>query len=190
MSDRRDGCEREEPGFGQAFLACFHQRAVELEKMDHAQVDLSDRGRIIVDQADAGNPAGARHFDFLVELAPHGGLVGVQALASLSVFFGDVSADAERTQPVQPGFSLRFATRVAEDGVGTAEDDIGNNLLEAGVGLDLGPRAVLHQFGHKQRRQVAVGVGGKTLKTTETVKLGTRNDQDTFVDFWDSSPAS
>ena len=43
----------DETGFGQAFFACCHQRAVELEKMHHAQVDLSDRGRIIVDQADA-----------------------------------------------------------------------------------------------------------------------------------------
>ena len=38
--------------------------------------------------------------------------------------------------------------------------------------------------GNEQRGEVAVGLGGKTLKPAEAVKLGAGNDQDTFVDFW------
>ena len=180
---RRRSTAGRNSGLGQPFFPRRHVRLLELEEMDHAQVDLSDRGRVIVDQADPTRPAGAGDLDFLVELAPHRRLVGIEALSSLGVFFRHVPADAQRSQPVQPGLALRFASRVAEDGVATAEDDVGDDLLEAGVVFDLRPGPVLHQLGDEQGRDVTLGFGRETLKPAETVKLGAGNDQDTFVDF-------
>ena len=60
------------------------------------------------------DPAGARDLDLLVELAPHGRLVGLERPPALGVGLGDVPADAQRPQPVQPGLALRLAPRVAE----------------------------------------------------------------------------
>ena len=75
--------------------------------------------------------------DLLVELAAQGHLVGVERGAAVGVGLGDVAPHAERPQAVQPRLALRLAPGVAEHRVARPEDDVGDDLLEARVVLDL-----------------------------------------------------
>ena len=88
---------------------------LQLQEMDDAQVNRPHGGGVVVDQADELHPAGAGHLDLLVQLAPHGHLVGLEAAPALRVRLGDVPPDPQRAAAVQPGLALRLAPGVAED---------------------------------------------------------------------------
>src|SRR5262249_14544396 len=98
------------------------------------------------------------------------------------ILLRDVAPDSQRSEPVQSRLALAPAPRVAEHGVPGPEHHVGDDLLERGVLLDLRPGAVLHQLGHQQRAQVALGLRRETLESTEPIELGTGDDQDAFVE--------
>src|SRR5262249_51427808 len=81
-------------------------------------------------------------------------------------------------QPVQPGLALRLAAGVTEDQIARAEDDIGDDLLEARVVLDLRAGPELGAVGNKQAAQVALRFTREALKPAKPVKLSSRNNQD------------
>ena len=106
MPERQNAREREKPSLGKPFFPCRHVRLFQLEEMDHAQMDPTDWGRIIIDQADPTRPARAGNRYLFIEFTPHGRLVRIQVLTSLCVFFGHVPADPQRSQSVQPCLAL------------------------------------------------------------------------------------
>ena len=171
----------DELGLGQSLLARTHRRLLELERVNHAEVNRAHRGGVVVDQANQPHPAGACHLDLLVELAPHGHLVGLEAAPALGVGLGDVPADAQRPPAMQPGLALRLSPRVAEDRVATAEDDIGDDLLQAGIILDLGAGPVFHQLGNQEGGEIALGIAMKALEPAQPVQLGPGNNQHTLA---------
>src|SRR5262249_11712516 len=147
-----------------------------------AQVDSSHGRGVIVDQSNLANPPGAGQNHLLVQLPPHRGLVGTPTLAPAGILLRDVAPDSQRSEPVQSRLALAPAPRVAEHGVPAPESPVGDDLLERGVLLDLRPGAILHQLGHQQRAEVALGLRRETLESTEPIELGAGYDQDAFVE--------
>ena len=169
--------------FGQAFFPRHNARVLELEEVDDAEVNLPNGSGVVIDEPDPANTAGGLDLDFLVEFAPHGRLISLEALSPFSVFFRDVAADAERSQAMQPRLALRLAARVAKHSVAAPEYDVGDDLLEARIVFD--PRAgqELNQLGHEQAAHVTIGLRGKALEPAEAIELGAGNHQDAFVEF-------
>ena len=103
------------PRFGQAFFSLLLTFGFSSSKRcTDAQMNLFHWGRIIIDEADPCYSAWAGDFDFLVELAPYGPLVGIHAFAPLCVFFGHMPAHAQRPQPMETSLALCFSTRIAK----------------------------------------------------------------------------
>jgi len=148
---------------------------LQLEEMHDPEVNSSDRCRVIVDQPHPAEPSRARDFNLLVELAPHRRFIGIETLSPLSILFRHMTADTQRSQAMESGLALRFSPGVTEDGVVTTEHDVGNDLLETRVVLNLRPGPVLHQLRHEQGSEITLGVGREALEPAEAVELGTRN---------------
>ena len=144
---------------------------------------LSDRRRVVVDESHPRRPSGALDFDFLVDFAPHGRLIGFEALSPFGVFFRDVPADTQRSQAMQPRLALRLASGVTKRGIAASEHDVRNNLLPARVVLDLRTRQELNQLGDEQTAHVTLGLRRESLKTAEAIELGAGDNKNTFVEF-------
>jgi hypothetical protein len=74
--------------------------------VDDSEVDRSDRGAVVVDQADEAEAAGGADEDLLVELAAEGHVVGVEGAPAVGVGLVDVAADAEGPLAVEAGLAL------------------------------------------------------------------------------------
>jgi hypothetical protein len=134
-----------------------------------AQVDLADGCRVVVDQADPAEHARAAHGHLFLNLAPEGHLVSFERGPSVRVRFVHMAADTERPQAMQPGLTLRGASRVAKDRISASENDIRNDLLEGRIVLDLGPGAEFSQAGVEKPREIAVGLGREALEPPQAV---------------------
>jgi hypothetical protein len=114
----------------------------ELHNVDHTEMDSTDFGGIVVDQADDAVGSTASDIDLLGQFSLHTGSVPIVALG---IFDGDVSTDSHRLQGVQASFSLPLAACVLEQSssllVVALEDHIGDQLLEGRVGLHEASRA-------------------------------------------------
>ena len=104
--------------------------------MDHAEVDLADGVRVVVEEADDAHFIIAGDVQFLVDLALHGGVVGGSTCAALAhVHRIDVTADADRNFRMQPVFAARLAARVVQDSVAAFKNAIWDELLVARIVL-------------------------------------------------------
>jgi hypothetical protein len=139
--------DRDETALGQSRLARRDGRPLELVDMNDAEMHLPDRRRVVVDESDAPQHASASDLDLFIELAPERNLVGFLRRATIGVGLVDMPANTERPQPVQPRLALRHAACVAEDLLLTTEDDVRDNLLEAGIYLDFRSPAKLGDSG-------------------------------------------
>ena len=170
----------------------------DVAEVDDAEVDAADWGFIVVDQADDGFVVGGVDGDFFGELALHAGavdVVGVEGVVAgaafagvvrgLYVVGGDVAADADAKFGVEAGFAHAAAALVLEDVdralvVGPAEEDVGDELLEAGVFFHAAAGQVLDLVAFEEARQVAGDFGGEALEVAELVEEGGGDDEDAF----------
>ena len=158
----------------------------DVAKVDHAEVDLADGGFVVVDEADDGFFVGRVDDDFFFELAAHAFAVDVVQVADFGVDRGDVAADAdaalgvEAASPLPPPrwYSNRWASPL---GVGPAEEAVGNELLEAGVGFHFAAGAVLDVIAFDEARPVAVDFAREALEVAEVVKEDGGDDEDSFL---------
>src|SRR5579885_212075 len=116
---------------------------LQLIEVHDAEVHAADGHRVVVDQPDPMDPARATDADFLLELPPQRGLVGIDRPSPLGILFGDVAPDAERPEPMEAGLALRSPPLVAEDPIARAKDDVRDDLLVARILLDLRPRSIV-----------------------------------------------
>ena len=61
--------------------------------------------------------------------------------------------------------------------IAAAEDDVGDDLLEAGIILDLGAGPVFHELGDQQGGEISLGIAVKALEPAQPVQLGPGNNQ-------------
>src|SRR5688572_16994182 len=92
-------------------------------------------------------------------------------------------ADADAPLGMQAGFALPTAARVLKERdaaglVSVAEDDIGNELLEAGVLLHGAARAIADEPRLQQGGEIAIDVARDPLEMSQPMELRGRNDKD------------
>ena len=139
----------EETGLGQSFLACCHVGVLELEEMHDAQVNLPDRGRIIVDQADAADIRPGLATSTSSSSSRSWRLVSIRGFCLPGHRLRRRARRRPATAAGAAGPLPVISARVAENSVSTAEDHIRNDLLVAGVVFDLRSWPILHQLGNE-----------------------------------------
>jgi hypothetical protein len=144
-------------------------------------VDFANLALVVVDEAGALFAVVGLNRDLLGEFAAHS--FGVSVCFGGGVFQGYVAADADALLGVQPAFPLPFAARVLEQmyaavRVSMAEDNIWNELFEAGVFLHFVPRPIARVLRAEQLAQVPLDVAGKALEMPEAMEQGRGHDED------------
>lgn len=134
----------------------------DVAEVDHAEVDLANGGFIVVDKAGDGFFVRGVDNDFFLELAAHAFAVNIVCVADFGVDRGDVAADTDAVLRSQPGFATAAAALVFEevDGaarVGPAEQAVGDELLEGGVGFHFAARAILDVIAFDDARKISLG---------------------------------
>ena len=79
----QDFVERAKAGFDDVGFQRSHRGALDVEQVDHAQVDLADFGCVVVDQADARSGVAGVDRDFLGQLAAHAFFIGGRGMADV-----------------------------------------------------------------------------------------------------------
>src|SRR5215813_13715770 len=109
---------------------------VAFDQEHHAQMHTTHGGRLLMDQPEQTRLEGPPVNDLLLPLSAHAGGQGVSVG---HVFRVDVAAYAERVQVAQPFLGRRLQPLRQEVPISVTEYEIGDDLLVAGVFLDVAP---------------------------------------------------
>ncbi len=161
-----------EAGVEDVVLARRHRRLFDVAEMDDAEMHLADGRFIVVDQS--GDRLGVRRVDrhFFGQFAAHALAVDVFHVAGGRVERRDVPADADAPLGVEPAFAHAAAALVLEElrlavVVDPAEEDVGNQLLVAGVVFHPPAGQILDLAAFQEPRQVAAHLGREALEVAQ-----------------------
>ena len=106
--------------------------------MHNSQMHKPDFRAVVVKHGHRHLPG---HIDgnFLHQFTPHGFIITNAAGKQPIVLFGNVSSNANRKQPVQPGFLASFAAAITQDLVTANDERVRNKLLVTFVLFRLAP---------------------------------------------------
>ena len=122
-------------------------------------MNAADRRAVVVDEAEESLGPVATDRDFLRQFALHAGLVRVVPAAR--VHFADVPADADRAECLEALLGAGRPAAIVEQVAAALQHDVRDELLEAGVGLDLGARAELERGRIEDRAAIRLIRGRK-----------------------------
>ena len=114
-----------------------------LHNVNNSKVDVTHLSTVIVDHCNGG----LVHYiyvHFLLQFSPHSVLISDTAREKSVVIFGDVPANPDRIQAVQPRFLASTTASVSQYLVVAKNEDVGDKLLETSVLLSIVPVQV-HQ---------------------------------------------
>ena len=116
------------------------------------------------------------------QLAAHSFVIRVPRIGPRTVDGGDLAADTNAPFVMEPAFPLPHVSRVLEKRylpvrIGIAKNDIRYQLLEAGIPLDLVPRAIGDMLPVEEFFQVSLDLPAESLKVPHLVKHGCGYDE-------------
>src|SRR6185312_12710207 len=106
--------------------------------MHDAEMNATDWNRIVVDEPEQPFAELRVEGDLFVKFPVHA--VAVRIAWAGGIVGADVSADAERAFGRQPLLAATRAAAIVEQHPAAAEQNIRDELLERGIGFDLGTR--------------------------------------------------
>jgi hypothetical protein len=167
---------------GDGRLIGRHVFAVEIEEVDHPNVDLADFTGIVVDEGDDALAVGGIEEKFLVHFAFHSGEIGILFHGGLRrILRIDMPADAKRALVRETLLPALPSAHIVKEPSIAVEKRIGNDLLV--------PRVLLRVITGEEVVVLRIEKGGKVtvylrrepLKGPDGVKKRTGYDKNTFV---------
>jgi hypothetical protein len=152
--------------------------------MYNSQMNPTNFGFVVVDQAHTLDGIWSLDPDFFFEFALHPALVNFVA-RRFCIDRRDMTSYANAHLAFQSRLTRSSTTRVTENRwftgiVKMAKNTVGNQLFERWILFHFAARAILNQVAAQQLLDVDVSIARKTLEISQRVKKLSRNYEDLF----------